>query len=194
MQVRGQAPREAGAQPLLESRDFLGRAITRDDYLLLRFVKSVERVKKFLLCALFAGNKFDIVHQEHVDLPIFFPEGDHPVVTKRIDNFIGEILGGNIRKPHFFPVSFDCMPDSVHQVGLSQANSAVKKQWIVGLGGSFSHGHRCGTGELVTGAHDERIEGISRVQLMVGRIKIKFPLQALRLADRRRLPFGRLIK
>jgi hypothetical protein len=45
---------------LLESLDFVGRAITGEHDLFVRLVQGIERVKEFLLNALLAGQELDV--------------------------------------------------------------------------------------------------------------------------------------
>ena len=56
------------------------------------------------------------------------------------------------------------MSNSVHEMGLAHPGFPVYKQGIVCLGRGFRDGHRGGVRHLITGADDEIIESIRRVQ------------------------------
>ena len=53
--------------------------------------------------------------------------------------------------------------DGLHQVRLTQPDAAIKEERIVVLGRGLGHSQRCRTGELVAGAHDERLECVARI-------------------------------
>src|SRR4029077_3929695 len=66
LDIRNQSPFKARTQALLDGGDLLGRAVRRQHDLFLQIVQGVERMEEFLLGALFAGDKFDIVTQQDV--------------------------------------------------------------------------------------------------------------------------------
>src|ERR1019366_6495295 len=96
--------------------------------LLVRFVQRVERVKKFLLNALLAGEKLDVVNQQHVRLPVFFAESDELVVLNRVNVFVREFFGRNIGDARVLFAAGLMLADGVQQMRLAQADAAVKKQ------------------------------------------------------------------
>ena len=51
--------------------NFAGRAVAGQHDLLVRLVQRVEGVEKFLLNAFLAGQKLDVVNQQHVGLAVF---------------------------------------------------------------------------------------------------------------------------
>lgn len=56
------------------------------------------------------------------------------------------------------------MADRMHQVGLAQTDAPVQEQRVVCFGRRFRHRERCGMGEAVVRADDERIECIFGVE------------------------------
>ena len=56
---------------MLEVLNFAGRAVAGQDDLLVRFVQRVEGVEEFLLNPLLAGEKLNVVNQQHVRLAVF---------------------------------------------------------------------------------------------------------------------------
>ncbi len=102
LHFRDQTPLKAGNQPLLQVLDFGGGPVAGQDDLLVRLVQGVEGVEEFLLNALLAGQKLDVVNQQHVRLPVFAAEADQLVVLDGVDVFVGEFLGGKIRDARAF--------------------------------------------------------------------------------------------
>jgi hypothetical protein len=58
--------------------------------------------------------------------------------------------------------------DRVEQVRLAQPHPAVDEERVVGLGRQLGHRLAGGLGELVGGAHDERVEGVARIESLGG--------------------------
>ena len=93
-------------------------------------------MEKFLLGTFFSDDELDIVDEQGVVVPVFFPKfrgGDVVFVTDGVDQLIGEFFRGNIQNLGVFVVFQDKMGDGVHQVGLSQPHAPVDKQGIVHL-------------------------------------------------------------
>src|SRR5262249_13845583 len=67
---------------------------------------------------------------------------------------------------------------------------AIEKERVVGFRRLLSDRLGCGMGELIGSANDELIEGIARIQLMVGRLEIELGLRCLHRCRRRGLGFG----
>ena len=80
LQIGDQAPFETGNEAMFEILNFAGRTVAGQDDLFVGFVQRVERVEKFLLDAFLAGEKLDVVDQQHIGLAIFFAEPDELVV------------------------------------------------------------------------------------------------------------------
>ena len=96
LDISHQTHGKAGDEPLLDTTDPAGRAITGQHHLAARLMQPVERVKKLLLCVLLALNELDIVHQDQVCLPVALPEALHPVFADGRDHLVGELLGGDV--------------------------------------------------------------------------------------------------
>ena len=98
LDVGDEAPLEAAAQSLLEGGDGIRHAVARDDDLLVRTVKGVERVEELLLQTFLALHELDVVDQQYVDLavPAFEPGG--AVGADGVDVFVQEGLGAHV--PH----------------------------------------------------------------------------------------------
>src|SRR5262249_9289689 len=63
----------------------------------------------------------------------------------------------------------DLVGDGVKQVRLAEPGAAVQKQRVVGSRGQLGDRLARGLGELVGAAHDERCEGVPRIDLAIAR-------------------------
>ena len=131
LDVGDQAPLESRAQPLLELRDLVRRAVAADDDLLLRVVERVEGVEELGLGAFLAGQELDVVDEQHVDAAIALAEVEDPVVADRVDHLVHEALGRDVGQLQRLEVIEHVVPDRVHQVRLAQADAAVDEQRVV---------------------------------------------------------------
>ena len=86
----------------------------------------------------FFPQELDIVDEQHVDVPVFVPEGFVGIVLDGADQFIGEGFTGNIQNLHFRMVIMDVVADGVHQMGLAQARVAVQEKGVVALAGALA--------------------------------------------------------
>ena len=83
---------EAAAEPILQPEHLSGRPVRREDDLLSGFIQGIERMEKFLLRLHFAGDELDIVHQQQVGLPVFFPEFAVPPGLDGVYQLVGKIV------------------------------------------------------------------------------------------------------
>ena len=72
LQIRDQAPFKTRNQAMLEILNFTRRPVAGQHDLFVGLVQGVESVEKFLLDALFAREKLNIIDQQDIGLPIFF--------------------------------------------------------------------------------------------------------------------------
>ena len=148
---------------MFEILNFAGRAVAGEHDLLVRLVQRVERVEKFLLNALLARQKLDVVNQQHVGLAVFLAKPGELVVLDGVNVLVGEFFGRNIGDARALLVAGDVLADGVEQVGFAEADAAVEKKWIIGFAGSLGDGQRGGVGKIVVIADDkgfERVLGI----------------------------------
>src|SRR5205807_7843841 len=99
LQLRGQAPLETRNQTVFEIGDLRGRTIAREHDLFVTVKEGIEGMKKFLLRALFAGEKLNVVDQEQIGLAVTFAEFHQSIVLNRVDKFVNEELAREIH--HF---------------------------------------------------------------------------------------------
>src|SRR5258708_6832230 len=67
LDCHGQAPRKARLEALVHSGKILRIGIAGDDELLVGLDQSIERVKEFFLCAVFPGEKLDVIDQKKIE-------------------------------------------------------------------------------------------------------------------------------
>ena len=126
-----------------------------------RFIDVVERMEKFNLGALLAGDKLNVVHQKEIDIAVLVAEFLRFAFLDGLDHLVGEIVTldiGNLLFRKAFP---DGVADRPEQVGLSKAGIAVNKKRIIVLSGVFGNGDRGGVCKLVGVADNEIVKGVS---------------------------------
>ena len=170
LDVGGHAPFETGTEPVLDDLDFPRMTVGGQDDGLVRVVKRVESVEKFLLRAFLGVQELDVVHQQDVDAAIFpleflrlaFPDGSDEVVQ--------EFFAGDIEHAHIRALFQDVIPDGVHQVRLSESYAAIEEERVVLVeprrmgDGELRDGQRRSVGHLVRIAAHEILEGIFFLQ------------------------------
>ena len=77
---------------MLQVLNLTGRPVTGQHDLLVGLVQRVEGVEELLLNPLFAGEKLDVVNQQHIGLTIFTKLHQLILLNGR-DVFVGEFLG-----------------------------------------------------------------------------------------------------
>ena len=112
-------------------------------------------MEEFFLGADLAGDELDVVHQQQVGHPVFFPERRHVAALDGGDQLVGEVVAFDVHDPVGRPGPGDVAGDGVEQVGLAQARLAVDEQGVVGAGRVLGHGIGGRVGKLVAVAHDE---------------------------------------
>ncbi len=164
LQVGDQTPFKPRDEAVFQPLNFAGRTVAGEDDLFVRLVQRVERVEKFLLDALLAGEKLDVINQQHVGLAVFFAEADELVVLDAVNVFVGEFLGGDVGNARAFLVPDDMLADGVEQMRLAQTNAAVKEKRIIGFAGRLGDGQGGGVGEIVVVADNERFKRVFGIE------------------------------
>ena len=140
------------------------RAIAAEHDLLLCVVERVERVEELRLRAFLARHELNVVHQQHVDAAIPFPEIEDAVVANRIDHLVHETLGRDVGKLQVAIVLEHELSDRVHQVRLAETHAAVDEERVVGARRRFSNRATRRVRELIRRADDERVERVAGIQ------------------------------
>ena len=84
-------------------------------------------------------------------------------MTDGVDQFIGELLGGQVAnfKGRVFPLGF--MGDGLQQMGFAQTHGAVNKKRIVRFGRIFCHGLGRGKSKTVACPHHKIFKKKTRI-------------------------------
>src|SRR6202790_5154602 len=143
LDVRDQTPLETRAQSFFNGVDVFGQAVARNDNLLLLFIKSVERVEELFLGAFFSSDELDVIDQQDIDGVETVAETDHAIEADGVDDFDGEFFRADVTEAHRRIALLDGVPDSVHQVGLAHAHTAIEEQRVVSLGRLLSTAPWC---------------------------------------------------
>ncbi len=165
LDIGEQSPLESRTQARFQRLDLLRRTVGGDDQLAARFVQRVERMEELFLRRLFAGEKLNVVDQQHVDLAIAIAKLRRAIVLQRDDELVGELLARDVDDVGSEVVLNDAMADRVHEVGLSQADAAVEKERIVGVRRGAGDGLRRGVGEPVGVADDKLFKSITCIKV-----------------------------
>src|SRR5205085_10726424 len=92
-------------------------------------------VKEFLLRALFAAEKLNVVNAEQVGLAIALAEFDQIVVLNRVDELVDEKLARKINHLHVvFLLREHVRTNRLHQMRFAQPDTAVNKKRVVSAG------------------------------------------------------------
>ena len=124
-------------------------------------IDGVEGVEKFLLGALLAGDKLNIVHQQKIHLPIAGAKIIGGALFDGLDQLNGEFIALDVSDFRGGVPVLDRVADGHEQVGLAQAGVAVDEEGIVIFPRLLRHGDGGGVGELVGVADDKAIKGIA---------------------------------
>ena len=151
---------EPAGEPFFQGVQFLGRPVAGDDDLLVRLFQGFKGMEEFFLGGFLFPQELDIVDEQHIDVPVFVPEGFVGVVLDGADQFVGEGFTGGVEDFHLGEFLVDIVADGVHQVGFPQAGIAVEKQGIVAFGRRVGHPHGEVEGFLIGFAPDEIVEGV----------------------------------
>src|SRR5205823_2411385 len=107
------------------------RAVARENNLFMPVEKGVEGVKKFLLRALLAAEKLNVVDQEEVCLSIAFAKLNQVVVLNCVDKFVDKKFARKVHDLCIFLFHPNVLTDRLHQVCLAKSDPAVIKAGVI---------------------------------------------------------------
>ena len=116
------------------------------------------------LRAFLAGEKLDVVDQQHVHRSVALAEIEHAIVADGVDHLVHEPLGRNVGEFQVAIVLQHVMSDGVHQVRLAEADPAVDEERVIRARRRLRDRPAGRVGELVRRSDDEGVEGVARVQ------------------------------
>ncbi len=164
MNVGDQSPLEPGSEPVFESGQLFGRPVRGDHDLLVRVVQRVEGVEELFLDTFFAFDELDVIDEQYVDVAVTAFEGDFAVITQRVDEVVGEFLGGHVFDAHAREQTLCVVPRGVQQVCFAQSGLAPDEKWVVGTGGCLGDRQSGRVRESVGGSDDEGVERVAAVE------------------------------
>src|SRR5690606_34980148 len=77
LDIRGQSPFKAAAQPLLQGGDILRRPVRGDHQLAVGFVEGVKSMEELFLGRFLAGDELDVVDEQDVRIAVFIAKINH---------------------------------------------------------------------------------------------------------------------
>jgi hypothetical protein len=128
-------------------------------------------MEELFLDAFLAFDELDVIDQQDVDISVAAFEGDFAVVTQRVDEIVGEFLGGDVLDPHPGKQPLGVVAGGMQQVSLAQTGFAPDEEWVVGPCRRFGDGQGRGVGETVRRTDDEGVEGVSPVEARCRRFR-----------------------
>src|SRR5690554_3628065 len=159
-----QAPAEPGFKPLFHIHDFFRETVTGHNHLLATLKQRIKGVEKLFLRTLLAGKELDIVDQQGVDRTVVAFEFVDGVQLQRLDHIGHKSFRTQVRHLGLRVTTDNLVTDGVHQVGFTQAYTAIKEQRVIGAAGVLCHLHGGCTGQLVGFTFYKGIEGKGFVQ------------------------------
>ncbi len=112
----------------------------------------------------FAGEEMDIVDHQEIGKAHAAAEIAGAALLESFEEFIGELLGGEV-EPFFSGMKLgEFVADTLKQVGFAQAALAVEEERIELAGGVFGDLMGGAKGELIGGAGDEFLERVAGVE------------------------------
>ena len=130
---------KSSLQAVFQQRHFAGRTVGGENDLLFRLVQRVEGMEKLLLCLLLAGNKLDIVHQQHICLTVLLAEFVILTLADRVHQINGKFIAAEIDDFCFAVVLSYLSCNGIQKVGFTQTAVTVNKQGVILLCGIFSN-------------------------------------------------------
>ena len=122
-------------------------------------------MKELFLGTLFLREELDIVNQQCVEGAIRGLELIDRVVLQGAHHVADKLLRVHISHPGSRPIGQNEVPDTLHQVGLAEPNTAVDEQGVVAPAWIAAHLQGGGPRHLVALALDELFEGVLRIEL-----------------------------
>lgn len=128
-------------------------------------MNDVEGVEKFLLGAVFAGDKLDIVKKEDGGRTVFFLKPVGGFIPDGVYDFIGEFFAGAVNDARGGVFFKNVLADGLHEVGFSETDPAIEEEGVIRRAGVFGDSRGCGPGHLISGGDGEVVKGEFRAEV-----------------------------
>ena len=89
--------------------------------------QGIERVEKFFLCPVLAGEELDVIDEQRSGGTVMLFEGLDRVAAQRLDHFAHEVLRMQVNDPRGAVSLVNQVAGGVQQVRFSQTGSAVEQ-------------------------------------------------------------------
>ena len=170
----GQAPLEAGHEPVFEILKVYRGAVAGEDELFPVLVQVVEYIEESILGAL-AGQVLDVVHNEHVNALVEGDEIYNPVPLPGIHVLGLEFMAGYVQDHQFRELFLDGNADGLGDVRFSQTRASVEEERVEGcFAGRLGNAFRSVHSQFVALPFHQVAEAVYRIQ---ARVDLE-PLQA----------------
>src|SRR5690606_26058480 len=120
-------------------------------------VERIEGVKELLLRPLLAGEKLDVVEDQHVELAEAIAKERHLILTQGGNQGVDEVLGGKEGNAAARMLLQRLVSDRADQVSLSEPHAAPEEERVEQVRAAFGDGTRRTPGELVGRSDDELV-------------------------------------
>lgn len=99
-------------------------------------MQRVEGVEELFLDTFLALDELNVIDKQHVDVAIAALKGHLAVVAQRVDEVVGEFLGGDVLDPHPREQALRVIAGGVQQVGLAEAGFAPDEEGLYARAGA----------------------------------------------------------
>ena len=120
-------------------------------------------MEEFILRCFFSGEELYVIQQDQVGGAVGLPKIHQLLIFQAVDHVGIEGVHGDVQNMHACRGGAE-IADRLHQVGFSQACTAINEQGIVGLGGILRHRPGRSMGELVAFPDNEGVKGVGGIE------------------------------
>ena len=115
-------------------------------------------MKKFLFRLSFSSNKLNVIHEQIINITIFFSELRHTVIPDGTDQLIEKLFCRDVHRIHF-RIQGECVDtNGIEKVRFSQSDTSVDKKGIIIFSGLFRNSHSRRVGELIACPDDKPLK------------------------------------
>src|SRR4030043_1152353 len=135
-------------------------------------------MEEFYLRSLLAGDKLNVVNEEHLYAPKLLSKPVHTLESYGVDEFVGELFGGEVTdlgRVGNRPGLYYSMANGIEKMRLAQTDASVDEEWIVSPPRRVGYCLGWGRGKLISPPDPKIIKGIAGVEHAAGQIIIPSP-------------------
>src|SRR5690606_23846248 len=160
LEVGGQAPLEAGEQPLLDTFDFARRPVARRHDLPSALMQRIEDVEELLLRLLLSAEELDVVDDQQVDVPIEEAELVDSIMLDGLHEVRREALARYVEH-RGVALLLHVVSDGLDEMGLAEPYAAIDQERIeAGWSGLLGDRPRSAPGHSIAVAFDASLAGV----------------------------------